>query len=291
MRKFLFPVLLLLLWLSTFGASAIQEEPIRFAVIGDYGKTSVNEADVAEMVLGWKPDFIITTGDNNYNHGEASTIDDNIGQYYHSYIFPYMGDYGEGAEINRFFPSLGNHDWEAEGAQPYLDYFTLPGNERYYDFVEGPVHLFAIDADYNEPDGIDSTSEQAEWLRDELAESTSAWQIAYMHMPPYSSSSVHGSTPIMQWPYQEWGIDAVLSGHDHTYERIMIDELPYFVNGTGGNSLYAFGTPVAGSEVRYNEDFGAMLVEATEEYITFEFYSIFEGGTLIDSYTITSSSQ
>jgi hypothetical protein len=288
MRKLCLIALGIGLLIGILGVSAQDDEtPIRFAVIGDYGRASDSAAAVAEMVLSWEPDFIITTGDNNYSHGEASTIDQNIGQYYHSYIYPYFGDYGEGAEdeTNRFFPSLGNHDWEAAGAQPYLDYFTLPGNERYYDFVEGAVHLFAVDADFSEPDGIDSISVQAEWLRDSLAESDSQWQIVYMHMPPYSSAQ-HGSAEIMQWDYQEWGADAVLAGHDHTYERIMIDGFPYFVNGTGGNSLYDFNTPVAGSEVRYNQDFGAMLVEATEDYITFEFYSIFEGGTLIDSYTI-----
>jgi len=259
---------------------------IRFAVIGDYGKAGQNAADVAEMVLSWEPDLIITTGDNNYNHGEASTIDENIGQYYHSYIYPYYGEYGEGADgENRFFPSLGNHDWETDEAQAYFDYFTLPGNERYYEFVTGPVHFFALNGTYSEPDGINSQSVQAAWLREGLANSTAAWQIVYMHMPPYSSGR-QGANPVMQWDYKAWGADAVISGHDHTYERIVIDGLPYFVNGTGGNGLYGFSTPVPGSEFRYNRNFGAMLVEATEDYMTFEFYSVYEGGTLIDSYTI-----
>jgi hypothetical protein len=285
MRKWL----ILLVAIMTTGVWAQEEDEtlIHFAVIGDYGKAGESEAAVAEMVLSWEPDFIITTGDNNYNHGEASTIDQNIGQYYQSYIYPYYGEYGEGAEeSNRFFPSLGNHDWETEGAQPYLDYFTLPGNERYYDFVEGPVHFFSIDSLANEPDGIDGDSVQAEWLREALADSTSAWQLVYMHVPPYSSGR-HGSHPVMRWDYEAWGADAVLSGHDHTYERILIDGFPYFVNGVGGNGLYYFRDVwVEGSEVRYNTDFGAMLVEATADYITFEFYSIYEGGTRFDSYTI-----
>jgi hypothetical protein len=278
-------ILSLVLLLGSIRASALQASEIRFAVIGDYGKAGANEAAVAEMVESWNPDFIITTGDNNYSSGEAETIDQNIGQYYHSFIHPYVGSYGEGAETNRFFPSLGNHDWETDDAQPYLDYFTLPGNERYYDFVGGPVHFFALSADYNEPDGISSTSAQAEWLQVGLQESSSSWQIVYMHLPPYSSAT-HGSTAVMQWPYREWGADAVISGHDHTYERIIVDGLPYFVNGLGGNSIYNFEEPVPGSDMRYNRSFGAMLVEADEQSMTFEFYSVFEGGTLIDSYTI-----
>ena len=58
---------------------------------------------------------------------------------------------------NSFLPSLGNHDWGTPNAQPYLDYFALPGNERYYDHVQGPVHFFIVDSDPNEPDGIDET--------------------------------------------------------------------------------------------------------------------------------------
>src|SRR5437879_4454765 len=69
------------------------------------------ELNVSNLVRSWSPDFILTTGDDNYPLGEASTIDANIGQYYHDFIFPYTGSYGAGATTNRFYPSLGNHDW------------------------------------------------------------------------------------------------------------------------------------------------------------------------------------
>ena len=120
---------------------------VRFAVIGDYGLAGEHLDAVAKLVKNWQPDIILTVGDNNYPEGEAATIDENIGAYFHEFIFPYTGVYGEGAQENRFFPALGNHDWNTLGAQPYLDYFPLPGNERYYDFVWGPVHFFAIDSD------------------------------------------------------------------------------------------------------------------------------------------------
>ncbi|WP_337288947.1 metallophosphoesterase [Candidatus Methylomirabilis sp.] len=198
-----------------------------------------------------------------------------------------LGLRGPGATINRFFPSLGNHDWATTGAQPYLDYFTLPNNERYYDVVWGPVHLFAIDSDPNEPDGVTSTSVQAGWLQGELAASTACWKLVYMHHPPYSSGSTHGSSTWMQWPYQSWGASVVMAGHDHDYERIIQGGFPYFVNGLGGRSIYSFGTPVSGSQVRYNGDYGAMLVDADEAGITFQFMS--RTGTLIDTYTSTTS--
>ncbi len=262
-----------------------SEIPLRFAVIGDYGLAGPAEADVATLVKGWSPEFIATVGDNNYDVGSATTIDPNIGQYYHDYIGAYTGSYGAGSATNRFFPSLGNHDWASPtGAQPYLDYFSLPNNERYYDVVWGPVHLFMLDSDPNEPDGNTSSSVQAQWLQSQLAASTAPWKLVLMHHPPYSSGS-HGSQSVAQWPYAQWGASAVLAGHDHTYERIIRSGFPYFVNGLGGRSIYGFpADPVEGSVVRYNADYGAMLIEASANSITFMFIS--RTGALIDSYSI-----
>ena len=243
---------------------------VRFAVIGDYGSGKQPEADVAALVKSWNPDLIITTGDNNYPDGTSETIDNHIGQFFHEFIAPYVGGYGEGGQVNRFFPSLGNHDWHSTGAQPYLDYFTLPGNERYYDFNWGPVHFYALDSDSREPDGVGRSSQQAVWLQNQLAVSTSPWNIVYFHHPPYSSG-MHGDVDWMQWPFAEWGADVVLSGHDHTYERILRDGIIYFVNGLGGSSKYSFFGVIDGSQMRYNQDYGAMLVEASENAIRFQF--------------------
>lgn len=263
-----------------------SETPIiasRFAVIGDYGLAGKPERDVANLVKEWKPEFIITTGDNNYPDGMPETVDENIGKYFHAFISPYIGEFGEGSDINRFFPTMGNHDWSITGGKTYFDYFTLPGNERYYDFIWGPVHLFAIDSDSREPDGVGRTSIQALWLKDKLAASVSPWKIVYMHHPPYSSSQ-DGSTDWMQWPYKEWGATVVLSGHSHVYERIEVDGFTYIVNGLGGGPRYDFNDPIPGSQVRFREDYGAMLVEATLDQITFQFVT--RGNQVIDTYVI-----
>ena len=259
---------------------------LRFAVIGDYGNGSQAEADVAALVKSWNSDLIITTGDNNYPDGAADTIDKNIGQFFHEFIAPYVGGYGEGALENRFFPSLGNHDWHSKDAQPYLDYFTLPGNERYYDFSYGPVHFFVLDSDSDEPDGANSESIQANWLQSQLFASDSVWKIVYMHHPPYSSGK-HGSKERMQWPFAEWGADVVISGHDHTYERISRDGILYFVNGLGGSSKYAFRDIVEGSQVRYNEDYGAMLIVASEIMMRFQFIN--RQGMVVDAVELVKS--
>jgi tartrate-resistant acid phosphatase type 5 len=257
---------------------------VRIAVIGDYGLTSPGEEDVSNLVKSWEPDLILTVGDNNYPIGSPETIDLNVGQYYNEYLAPYTGEFGPGADRNRFFPTLGNHDWMDPGARAYLDYFTLPGNERYYEFAWGPVHLFALDSMPDEPDGIEPTSKQAAWLREGLAAATEPWKLVVLHHPPFSSGP-HGSTPALQWPFREWGASAVLAGHDHIYERILRDGMVYFVDGLGGSVRYAVGRPVDGSQVRYNENFGAIRIDADERQITFQF--ITRTGQVIDSFSTT----
>jgi hypothetical protein len=263
--------------------SATASPAVVFAAIGDFGSGNQSEGGVAKLVLSWQPDFIITLGDNNYPSGEANHMDEAVGQFYHTYIYPYIGSYAAGAEANRFFPSLGNHDLMSQNGKPYYDYFTLPGNERYYDFTWEPVHLFALDDIESEPDGVGVSSIQANWLKAGLAASTSTWNIVYMHYPPYSSGT-HGSTDWARWPYAEWGADVVLAGHDHTYERLNENGMTYFVNGLGGMSRYDFVSILDGSQVRYNADYGAMRVEATVDWIIFDF--ITQKGEVVDSYEL-----
>lgn len=258
--------------------------PLRFAVIGDFGEGNQAEQDVADLVKSWNPDLVITVGDNNYPSGAAETIDDRIGRFYSEFIYPYTGSFGPGGEQNRFFPTLGNHDWDTARAQAYFDYFTLPGNERYYDFVQGPVHFFAVSADSREPDGVARSSAQAQWLQERLAASTSPWKIVYFHQPPYSSG-YHGPVDWMVWPFEEWGASAVLSGHDHDYERLQVGGIPYFVNGLGGGPIYYFILTEAESQVRFNDDYGAMLVTADEAQIIFQF--ITRRGEVIDEHILS----
>ncbi len=265
----------------------VGEKPALFAVIGDFGQAGRHAMGVAEMIDSWHVDFIVTTGDNNYQDGEASTMDENIGQYYHRYIGDYKGEYNRGSETNLFFPSLGNHDWSLGNIDPYLDYFTLPGNERYYDVSFSPVHLFILDIDPHEPDGVGVSSVQAAWLKDALAASEDTWNIVVMHHPPYSSG-LHGPSDWAQWPYKEWGADVVLAGHDHTYERLEVDSLLYLVNGLGGHAArYDFYNILPQSQFRYNADWGAMRVQATSQWITFEFINI--QGKVIDTVTLNAS--
>ena len=253
-------------------APLAQTGGIRFAAFGDYGSNSSNEQAVATMVASWNPDFIITTGDNSYG---STAIDTNIGKYYQSYIGNYVGTYGSGSITNRFFPSLGNHDY-TDGGQftAYTNYFTLPNNERYYDFVQGPVHFFVLDSNPSGTgsapgDGRSPTSAQGTWSQAQLAASTSPWKIVYFRSPSLLFRKYPRFRSRHAVALRSMGSDGCLAGHDHTYEPILRDDnsdgtsLPYFVTGAGGMSLYSFVTPVTGSQVRYSSSYGAMLIEPT----------------------------
>jgi hypothetical protein len=256
-------------------------------IIGDFGAAAedaagaAGELAVATLVKSWNPDFIITLGDNNYPSGAYSTIDQNIGQFYHEFIHPYVGSYGSGATSNRFFPSLGNHDWLTTNGQPHYDYFTLPGNERYYSYRQGPVEIFALNSNAD-PDGTAPTSAQGRWLQAQLAASTAPWRLVYFHHPPYGASAGSGNA-YMRWPFADWGASAVLAGHDHYYARIHTNNLVYFINGLGGDDIAGFGGATA-AMVRYSADYGAMRAQATESNLVFHFIN--RSGAIIDTFAM-----
>lgn len=253
-----------------------------FAFIGDYGANDSDEDSVSQLVKSWNPEAIITLGDNNYPNGSASDIDDNIGKYFHDYIKPYSGSYGSGADSNRFWPAVGNHDLMTASGAAYFNYFQLPSNERYYDFVNGDIHFFCLNSNLSETDGCTDTSIQANWLINQLQNSTAKWNIVYTHHSPYSSDSLYGNHEYMQWPYKTWGADIVLTAHTHTYERFVIDSFPYIISGLGGRGRYDFDAiPEPGSIVRYNEKYGALQLKVRPDTLWFKFFTV--DNELIDS--------
>jgi hypothetical protein len=256
-------------------------DPFTFGVIGDYGMNNTAERDVANLVKSWNPGFILTLGDNNYST-DPTSWDERIGQYYHEYIYGYKGTYGPGSPTRRFFPNIGNHDYDA-GIDGYLAYFDLPGNERYYTYRHGPVEFFVLNSNPEEPDGISKTSKQATWLQNAMTASDAKWKVVSLHHPPYASG---GTSSTMRWPFEDWGADVVLTGHLHNYERLHVGEIDYFVNGLGGAGISGFGTTVSGSQARYNDSHGAMKVIADESFMHFQF--ITKAGQVIDDHTIGS---
>jgi tartrate-resistant acid phosphatase type 5 len=328
-RRFGLSGRLMALGVAVIAAAATAEEappvpveaatvrPITFAVIGDFGldiwkpksnpsdpsrpheRRNPYQAQVADLVASWKPEFVISTGDNNYPKGEASTIDANVGKYYASFIGNYKGIHGTGGKENRFFPVLGNHDWDApgEGCKPYLDYFTLPGNERYYEFVWGPVHFFMLDNDGREPDGARPGGRQHEWFIKAVEASTSPIQVAVAHHPPYSSGE-HGPIKGADWDFEKHGVELMLAGHDHNYERIQQDGITYVVNGAGGGNLRRMNKQgrIEGSEAFYHKKHGAQRVEVAPvegKPGTWELTSRFidVAGAEVDTFSVTGTAR
>ncbi|MCF8381128.1 MAG: metallophosphoesterase [Bacteroidales bacterium] len=272
----------------------IMADSIVFAVIGDYGIAGVGEELVSKLVKSWKPDFILTTGDNNYPSGLMTTMEENISQYYGDYIFNFdaQEDYrcnGKAFEdsINRFFPCPGNHDsYNADSLNPYLDFFSLPYKELYYKFQWGPVSFFSINS------VAVNINEQRKWFEEEIAKSTSLFNIVYFHHPPYTTGT-RGNEVKMQWNFYELGVDIVLCGHDHLYSRIELASEPgliYLVNGLGGRNFYdcstAFLPPDTTTAICYNESFGAMKATANSHKLEIKFYSVEDSGVAVDSVVV-----
>lgn len=254
-----------------------------FAVIGDPGSGGSGEAAVARMVKNWSPQFVVSTGDNTYASAGNANYDRTLGPFYGSFIGGYKGAYGTGPADNRFFSAMGNHDWETSNGAAYTRFLKLPGNERYYDVVKGPVHFFFLSTDPREPAGTSATSTQANWLRAKMAASTSAWNVVVMHHPPYTSGNKHPVATKLRWDFKAWGADLVIDGHEHVYERIeRPNGLTYVTNGVSGAGRSGFlSAPTTGSAKRYQANFGAMKMYASETELRWSLINI--AGQTIDT--------
>jgi len=277
----------------------------------------------------WDFDFIMTMGDNNYYNGTCATILENIGQYFNEYYpsgtcvnpteppgFTPQIRSSKQDKVIRFFPSPGNHDWDtyiSYGLKnlPYIQYFNyLPSFEpkwaggQFYTVdpttiiqrkqsLKGLLHLFSINSNLGQTERFgDDAQKQKEWLKDALGNSTAKWKIVYFHHSPYTTAEHDPPATWMRWPFEEWGASAVLTGHEHTYERIERgNSFTYVVNGLGGNPyLYEISgpdcPPVEGSKVRYNDSHGLALAVITPEEFRMCMYSLADGVTKVDEFTI-----
>jgi hypothetical protein len=263
---------------------------VRFAVIGDYGQSS-NTVAVAAGILAANPDLICTTGDNTYNTSvSTANWDGAVGQYFAPFILlPANSAYAaQGSATNRFFPVLGNHDWDVGGsAASFTGYFTLPGNERYYSFTQGDVEFFMLSSDPRETDGVTVGSTQYNWFAARIAQSTARWQVVFFHHPFQTSNSSHGPATYMNWGFETLGADLVMSGHNHFMERLSYGGIPWIVQGAGGRSHYSISSPAANSQFRNTVDYGFSIVTATETTLTHQF--IKADGTVLDTITLPGS--
>lgn len=270
---------------------AISGETVS-AYIADYDGGAAT-LDVAALVNGWKPAYVVTGGDNWYGTElTLASLDASVGPGYSRYIYPYLGSLGAGADVeNKFFPAIGNHERDPVGRLSiFKNYFNR--TKEYYDFVKGHIHWFIVDGGYMndkttmvQADGNTSNSVQGEFFRLKMALSTARWKIVVVPFQPYASSTPE--FPALRWPYKLWGADLVLTGDKHAYERILAPEgYPLITGGWSGRTLSPFAGGISPySVVRYDANYGALKLTSSCDKLKVE--AITRVGVVVDTLTLT----
>jgi hypothetical protein len=169
-------------------------------------------------------------------------------------------------------PVPGNHEYEISAtAEGYFAYFgaAAGGNPNgYYSYDIGAWHMIALNSNCREVGGCTATSAQGKWLKADLATNPTDCTLAYWHHPRFSSSQT--GTPLKPFWKMLYagGVDVVLNGHVHNYERFAPQNpdgvadpqgIRQFVLGTGGHTNLGFkATPRANSEARNSSAFGIL---------------------------------
>jgi hypothetical protein len=217
-----------------FVTSPAVPKPTRIWAIGDCG-TATDEAKAVynryrEFTGGRYTDIWLMLGDNAYGVGQDNE--------YQRAVFEM---YPELLRQTTVWSTMGNHEtysFEPNGEHAYFNIFNLPtvgqaggepsGTEHYYSFNYGNIHIVCLDS---EESGRTPGSAMLIWLEEDLAANTKDWTIAMWHSPPYTKGS-HDSdnlfdnfgnmtdmraniVPILE----SYGVDLVLCGHSHNYER------------------------------------------------------------------------
>ena len=258
-------------------------------IIGDYGRidgTYSQSIQVASSLTTYNPDIIITTGDNTNETG-INAYDNTVGRLYHQFINPYVGVSGSGATVNRFFPSLGASDFIGGSFNQYQAFF--PTTLNFYTFTKGNVQFFMLNSD-NEDSGSTATSAQATWLKGQISSSLSnveiLWRIAVFNRVWVSSGNAGSLGSWMEWPWAAWGIDLVIGGHEHFYERLESDNIPVIIQGLGGDSINPFFAIDPTSKFRYNDSHGYSVLTAKGNTLRIAAYDMF-GNKIVDNGTTT----
>jgi 3',5'-cyclic AMP phosphodiesterase CpdA len=200
----------------------------RFVAFGDSGDGSAAQRAVRDQLLEVPFELILHTGDVAYKSGTLDELEEH-----------HFGIYARLLAFVPFFPAAGNHDYRTDDGAPFRQVFALPENggpqglERWYSFDWGDVHFVALDTEQ-----IGAT--QAEWLEADLRATDRPWKIVYLHKPPFSSGR-HGPNKKLRRLFvpifEQHGVQLVLAGHDHHYERTRpIGGVTYVITGGGGKS-------------------------------------------------------
>jgi hypothetical protein len=252
----------------------LKEGSVKFAVIGDTGTGDGHQLSVAKALYAahekFPYDFVLMMGDNIYGSDRPKDYDKKFG-------IPYKPILDLGV---KFYASLGNHD---NPNQRLYKPFNMNG-ERYYTFKPGKssVRFFALDSNY-----IDD--KQLDWLDKELAASGSDWKIMFFHHPPYSSGETHGSADLqrerLEPLFVKHGVNVVLTGHEHFYERIKPQKgIAYFIIGSSAKLRKGDINPTDLTAKGWDQGYAFMLMEIVGDDLYFETLS--DKGETIDAGSI-----
>jgi hypothetical protein len=243
----------------------------------------------ADLVIGLKPAAVLALGDTQYDDGSPEEYDS------------YDASWGKFKEIT--LPVVGNHEYQTPDAKGYYDYFgdrAGKAGEGWYTASLGAWRVIVLNSECAEVGGCDSESPQGRWLADQL-DGAPRCTLAAFHRPRFSSGLEHGGDPALEplWAQlADGGVDVVLNGHEHDYERFLprdaegqVGSGPMeFVVGTGGHSLRSFSRVERGSEVRWDDSVGVLAMTLRPDGYDWRFVGP-EGTPPVDSGTGTCREQ
>jgi 3',5'-cyclic AMP phosphodiesterase CpdA len=152
--------------------------------------------------------------------------------------------------------------------------------ERYYTFKPADgVRFFALDSTYMD-------EKQLMWLDEQLAMSGSEWKIAFFHHPPYSSGDTHGSDETLRTQLEprfvKAGVNVVLTGHEHFYERIKPQKgIAYFITGSSAKLREGNITQTELTAKGFDAGYTFMIVEIIGDDMYYQ--TITDAGKTVDS--------
>ena len=241
-------------------------EPEVLLAVGDVASCDSPADEAVADLASRLPGTIALLGDTVYEYGTAED--------YRECFDPAWGPMR-----SRIRPAVGNHEYQTAGATGYYDYFGTaagPRGEGWYSYDLGAWHVVVLNSTCHRitcgPD-----SEQVAWLEADLATNPGDCLLAYWHYPRWSSGR-HGSQEQIDpfWDVmRDHGADVVLTGHDHTYERILADGIRQFVVGTGGKSHYRFERGrLPTTETRNDSTYGLLWLALGDGTYEWEFLGL-----------------
>ena len=245
----------------------------------------------SNLIAGRPLAAVLALGDTQYERGELA----NFQQFYDP-------TWGRFKSITH--PAIGNHEYATTDGQGYFQYFGAAAGAPqtgYYSFDVGSWHLIALNSNCRKAGGCGSSGPEDEWLKADLARTSSkSCTLAYWHQPHFSSGFAgdddSGQNPTLAFWNDLYasGADVVLGGHDHDYERFGLQDpdgetepafgIREFVVGTGGKSNGPFGETSTNSQVRNTGTYGVLEMTLHPRSYDWRFVPA-QGKTFTDSGT------